>query len=187
MITITTTVELYDFEELDERAKARAADALCGAVFVDFFSSWLRDDLAAMLPNSSPEFSYSLANCQGDGLDVTGALDVGDMCELAGIPRIEAGAFRARSLDCRRLFRWDSPYVASDLAELMAEERAWCAGFALDAAWACCRAMQRLCDDYEQAGYAEIDHYSEPEAHVGMLYEKDGSFWGWRDALAQAS
>lgn len=187
MITITTTVDLYDFEELDERARARAADALCGDVFVDFFSSWLRDDLAIVLPNSRPEFSYSLDYCQGDGLDVTGAIDVGDMCELAGIPRIEAGAFDARKLDRRCLFRWDSPYVASELAELMAEARAWCAGFALDTARACCRAMQKLCDEYERAGYDEIEHYGTPEAHEGMLYERDGAFWGLREALAQAS
>lgn len=187
MITITTTVDLYDYEELDERARASAADALCDATFTDSFSDWLRDDFARLLPNSRPEFSYSLAHCQGDGLDVTGAVDAGDMCELAGIPRIEAGAFEARPLDRRCLFRWDSPYTAGELAELMTEGRAWCADFALEAAWACCRAMQLLCDEYEQAGYAEIERYGEPEAHEGMLYEKDGTFWGWRDALAQAS
>ena len=74
-VTITRTYNVYDFSELSEEAKEKAKAWYLDGQEPEIFTENCEEDLACLFPNSDLKVQYSLAYCQGDGLNIYGELD----------------------------------------------------------------------------------------------------------------
>ena len=80
MRTVTKTINLYRYNELNDKAKARVKNNYleflqeCN-IFYDDIISILNEDY----PNSKLDIQYSLSYCQGDGANVYGTLNLRDI------------------------------------------------------------------------------------------------------------
>lgn len=82
MKTITTSFNVYDFEELNEKQKYIArSDFIESNLEIrtdNLYENWV-DILGYMFPNSDLDVQFSLNSCQGDGVNVYGKMDVNDV------------------------------------------------------------------------------------------------------------
>ena len=80
MRTVTKTINLYRYDELNDKAKERAKNDYlkflqeCN-IFYDDIISTLKEDF----PNSKLDIQFSLSYCQGDGANVYGTLNLRDI------------------------------------------------------------------------------------------------------------
>lgn len=77
--TITTTY--YQFSELSEAAKEKVRQWYLDGQDADFFAEDVRENLNYLFPNSKLNVQFSLASCQGDGLNIYGDLQLADAFE----------------------------------------------------------------------------------------------------------
>ena len=84
MRTVTTTKNIYTFDELTEQAKENAKQwYLGGAEFrTDDFYEQIRYDLTHDFPNSDLDVCFSLSYCQGDGLNIFGKINLFDFLKV---------------------------------------------------------------------------------------------------------
>lgn len=69
--TITKTVNIYQFDELNDEAKETARQSITKCIIEDrfcFFSEDLQEIASENYDLNAARFYYSLSNCQGDGL-----------------------------------------------------------------------------------------------------------------------
>lgn len=96
MKTVTITKNLYNFEELDEQAKEYVRQwYLDDPVRVDIFTEDITEAfLKEEFPKSNLDVQYSLSYCQGDGLNIFGALNLYDF-----LPRWEANEKEKKTIE----------------------------------------------------------------------------------------
>lgn len=75
---------LYKYDELSDKAKEQAKenmrqDKVSDCIYCDILTEDLNTLLKELFPNSDLEVQYSLNNCQGDGLNIYGELNLNDM------------------------------------------------------------------------------------------------------------
>lgn len=73
MKTITKKINVYNYNELNDEAKARAkADFLDDYTRTEDFYEMQRDSLASLFPHSAFDLQFSLSYMQGDGANIYG-------------------------------------------------------------------------------------------------------------------
>lgn len=78
------TLNIYEFEELSEKARDRAKKACLEHAFYDLqkgYENAIKWGLERTFPNSNLRFQYSLSYSQGDGFNLYGSLNIIDACE----------------------------------------------------------------------------------------------------------
>ena len=96
MKTITITKNLYTFDELDEKAKERVRQwYLDDPIRTDIFTEDITEAfLKEEFPESNLKVQYSLNYCQGDGLNIFGALNLYDF-----LPKWEANEKEKKTIE----------------------------------------------------------------------------------------
>lgn len=82
MRKVTRTYNVYNFSELSEEAKEKAKTWYLDEQEPEIFTENCEEDLACLFPNSDLKVQYSLAYCQGDGLNIYGELNPLDLINL---------------------------------------------------------------------------------------------------------
>lgn len=73
MKTITKKINVYNYNELSDDAKARAkADYLDDYTWTEDFYEMQRDSLSSLFPHSAFDLQFSLSYMQGDGANIYG-------------------------------------------------------------------------------------------------------------------
>lgn len=72
--------ELYKYSELSSEAQNKAKEILIEEDRdPDYFEDTILEQLATIFPNSNLKVQFSLNSCQGDGVNIYGDLDTGDL------------------------------------------------------------------------------------------------------------
>lgn len=79
MKQITKTYEVYTYDELNEEAKENAKQWYLDGQDSDQFTHFVMEDLKNLFPHSELKIQYSLNNCQGDGFNIYGSVDLKDV------------------------------------------------------------------------------------------------------------
>lgn len=79
MRTITVEYNIYEYDELSDKAKDKVKETLLNLREPEMFREIVLNDLDYLLPNSSLDVQFSLSYCQGDGLNIYGEVDVEDI------------------------------------------------------------------------------------------------------------
>lgn len=79
MRTVTEVKEIYKFEELSEEAKETVRQGYLDSLEAFEFEDDVITDLQNIFPISDLHVEFSLASCQGDGLNIYGKLNVYDV------------------------------------------------------------------------------------------------------------
>lgn len=79
-----TEKNVYEYKELSDKAKEKAKDIMYGVkINDDLYNELFKEDLDYQLkelfPNSDIKYQYSLCNCQGDGFNLYGELNLYDV------------------------------------------------------------------------------------------------------------
>ena len=83
MKTVTRTYEVYNYSELSEEAKAVVREWYLDNIHTaQDFTEMQTEDLKYLFPNSKLKLQYSLAYCQGDGLNIYGKVNVMDLFNI---------------------------------------------------------------------------------------------------------
>jgi hypothetical protein len=94
MKTITKTIELYEYNELNEKAKENVKNWFLNDYSrSEFFYDDIKLDLSEKFKNSDLDVTFSLAYCQGDGLNIYGDLNLYDF-----IPKWDATEKEKRTI-----------------------------------------------------------------------------------------
>lgn len=78
------TLNIYEYEELNEKARERAKNTCLEHVFYDLqkgYEDAIEWGLERTFPNSNLGYEYSLSYRQGDGFNLYGDLNIIDACE----------------------------------------------------------------------------------------------------------
>lgn len=82
MRTITKSFKVYNYNELSEEAKEKVKEwYLNDDLRVDLFYENLENQLGENYKRSNLEVIFSLSNCQGDGLNIEGKINLYDFAE----------------------------------------------------------------------------------------------------------
>lgn len=124
MYITTKEITIYTFDELSEKAKARAREWLLDdPLRAEVFEDTVNDDLQNLFPSSDLRVSFSLGYCQGDGLNTCGQLDFSDMFTAAQrAPRV-SGALDSFTEKEKSRLAFYLPYVAKYTLE---SDRSYC-------------------------------------------------------------
>lgn len=79
MRTETKVYNVYKYEELSEKAKENVRNWYLETQDSSVFTENCRYRLDELFPNSNLKVQYSLAYCQGDGLNIYGDIDLNDV------------------------------------------------------------------------------------------------------------
>lgn len=83
MRTITTTTNIYTYNELTEEAKEKVKQYyLSDDIRTDLFSEDCINRITELFPNSALKIQYSLNSCQGDGFNIYGEVFFTDLMEI---------------------------------------------------------------------------------------------------------
>lgn len=86
MRDIVEVKTVYNYNELSDDAKEEAKEDFLNDGFRnEVFAAMLEEDLKHLFPNSDLKYQYSLCNCQGDGLNVYGRLELEDFLNVFNI------------------------------------------------------------------------------------------------------
>lgn len=98
MRTMVKEYEVYTFAELTEEAKEEVKRwYLEDPCLADDFTNWCGEFLHDRFPNSEIDVQYSLAYCQGDGLNIYGNIYLDEVLDHV------SGEFTAKEL---KFFKW---------------------------------------------------------------------------------
>lgn len=78
MRTITATYNIYKYEELSESAK-ESVKGWYLPMRNDDFCDYVKHDIKRLFDNADVKVQYSLASCQGDGLNIYGEVSAEDI------------------------------------------------------------------------------------------------------------
>lgn len=83
MCTVTETYNVYIYPELSEEAKEKVNQwYLDDPTRSDMFYETYMEELREFFPHSDLKMQYSLASCQGDGVNIYGKLDLTDVLNV---------------------------------------------------------------------------------------------------------
>lgn len=83
MRTVTETYNVYIYPELSEEAKEKVNQwYLDDPTRSDMFYETYMEELREFFPHSDLKMQYSLASCQGDGVNIYGNLDLTDVLNV---------------------------------------------------------------------------------------------------------
>lgn len=83
MKIIVNRIRVFEYTELNEAAKERAKEwYLDDYNRTEDFHEIITEDLKNLFPNSDLKVCFSLASCQGDGLNVYGTIDLLDFLSI---------------------------------------------------------------------------------------------------------
>lgn len=83
MKTITKTIELFEYTELNEKAKEKVKnDFINDYTRSDFLYDDIKQYLKDTFKNSELDVTFSLSYCQGDGLNIYGNLNLYDFIDI---------------------------------------------------------------------------------------------------------
>lgn len=82
-VTYTITQKLYEYNELSGEAKETAKQKYLETKEAWEFEDIVKEDLNYLFPNSNLSVQFSLAYCQGDGLNIYGKLSKQDCLHIA--------------------------------------------------------------------------------------------------------
>ena len=83
MRTIIKKFNVYQYSELSEKAKEKVRFWYIDDPFrSEQLTDMINEDLENLFPNSKLKVQWSLCNCQGDGVNIYGDLDVMDLINL---------------------------------------------------------------------------------------------------------
>lgn len=83
MKTITKTYNIYNYEELSEKAKEKARQwYIDDELMPEIYRDSILEDLQYCFKNSALNVCFSLCYCQGDGLNIGGKLYLYDFVEV---------------------------------------------------------------------------------------------------------
>lgn len=186
METITRSYTVYDYTELSEAAKEAVKqwyiddESRC-EIFTEDIENMLSDDFK----NSTLKVQYSLAYCQGDGLNIYGELNLADMIE-----KISFDNFTAKE---KRFILWAVKNYNQDIKIPYNNHYGYCIARQADFRWsieydmeadkirdinykalekfevACIEYLENLCSEYERAGYAYF--YDPDESEISDACE----------------
>ena len=81
-----TEKNVYEYNELSDKAKEKAKnimyiDKINDDIYNELFKEYLDEQLEELFPNSDIKYQYSLNNCQGDGFNLYGELNLYDVLD----------------------------------------------------------------------------------------------------------
>lgn len=79
MRTITVEYNIYEYDELSDKAKDKVKETIISWREPEHYREFVIDDLKHLFPNSDLDVQFSLSYCQGDGLNIYGKLDADDI------------------------------------------------------------------------------------------------------------
>ena len=80
MRTITIQHNVYKFNELSDKAKENAKEQIRSIYHsADILTKMITEDLEYLFPNSDLDVQWSLASCQGDGVNIYGEVTAEDI------------------------------------------------------------------------------------------------------------
>ena len=80
--TIIREYRVYEYKELCEESKERVKEWYLNDPFrVDIYTDMCMEYLKNLFPNSELDVEYSLNHCQGDGFNIYGDIELGDVLE----------------------------------------------------------------------------------------------------------
>ena len=83
MKVIVNKIRIYEYHELNEKAKNRVKEWYLDDLWRNYnFTETIEEDLKNLFPNSKLNVCYSLSSCQGDGLNVYGTINFNDFLEI---------------------------------------------------------------------------------------------------------
>ena len=83
MKEIVKKINIYQFEELTEKAQEKVKDWYLEGQDAETLSEILEEELSMLFPNSQLKVQYSLGYCQGDGVNIYGEVSLTDVFEFA--------------------------------------------------------------------------------------------------------
>lgn len=123
MKTITKTINLYTFDELNEDAKQAVREwYIYDPYRAELFKENVACDLENLFPASNLDVAFSLSYCQGDGLNVFGNLDFSDMFTAAKLaPRVSTALDGFTEKERRRIC-----YYSRSFSYVLERNRRYC-------------------------------------------------------------
>lgn len=174
-ITFTITKNLYEYNELSDKAKKTAKEKYLETREAWEFEDALKEDLNCLFPNSSLSVQFSLGCCQGDGLNIYGKLGKQDCLHIA--KRLDFSEKEIKRLDFYLDYcNYELPknreycYCISDQFELDLYDLESCYHFR-NIDWSLIERLEdaikdtfeRLCRQYEEEGYNFFYEISDEE------------------------
>ena len=197
MKQIVKTYEIYTYNELNEEAKENAKQWYLDGQDSEQFTHFVMEDLKILFPHSELKIQYSLNNCQGDGFNIYGSVDLKDVLnyrkDYFSEKEKRTLKFYFCNYDCNIILDENRRYSYSicdkaDIAEpIMDELEKWLVRdinkkliYKLENAIK--HIFTELCNQYEKEGYSyfyEIDDETLSEICDDNEYYfmKDGSFF----------
>ena len=190
------TINLYNYNELDEKGKEKVKECYFDILDPDEFTTMVLDELESMFPRSELKIEYRLSYCQGDGLNIYGKLNINDVLD-----RYEFTEKEKRTLKTYCYHTSDnvvipsnkhgytycySDYISFDNDVRLELEsmgyRDIKYGLLLRVNDDIRRDMRKLCDKYEELGYNYFYEISDTELSEwcndnGHMFTKDGSIY----------
>lgn len=81
-VEVTTTYQVYKFEELSTKAKDKVKEWYLEGQIPEVFENDVQSQISMMFPNSELKLQYSLNGCQGDGVNIYGYISMQDLLEF---------------------------------------------------------------------------------------------------------
>ena len=189
-------VNVYEYDELSEKAKQKVKDWYLEGQEPSWFSDCCNMRLKELFPNSELEVEYSLGYSQGDGLNIYGSVNLNDLWNEID---------KSKYTDKEKKFM---EYVLKQFAVDYTMKRNYRYGYCMSSSWDftediiddmewtqqrgikydvlekfnedCKEYMENLCGDFEKDGYAyfyEVDDETLAEfcAENDYEFEEDGT------------
>lgn len=195
-VNINYDVNVYEYDELSEKAKQKVKDWYLEGQEPSWFSDCCNMRLKELFPNSELKVEYSLGYSQGDGLNIYGSVNLNDLWN---------GIDKSKYTDKEKKFM---EYVLKTHAVDYTMKQNWRYGYCMSFSWDftediiydmeytqqrgikydvlekfnedCKEYMENLCGDFEKEGYAyfyEVDDETLAEfcAENDYEFEEDGT------------
>jgi len=161
----TTTIQLYNFDELSDEAKSKALDNHNENNQFDFLEDNLSEYLNELLEeakiNGEAKLYYDLSYCQGDGVNFEGNFEYKGVNINVG----DNGSIEAEADED------DEDELKNDLTEVLSEEAE--AEFI--------EVYKEICDKIKKSGYSQIEYEQSEETFKDTCeankytFESDGN------------
>jgi len=163
------TIKVYEYNDLNEKAKEKALNWFIETNNYDFLSDDLEEDLKELLRVNKISFDeslkiyYSLSNCQGDGFCFEGDFEYKDY----QINIKHNGNYYHKNSVIIEITNEDGESVEEDIEKEFKD------------------IFDDICDDLEDKGYSCIEYEHSEENFIEMSnaneykFLEDGSFWNF--------
>lgn len=189
-------VNVYEYDELSEKAKQKVKDWYLEGQEPSWFSDCCNMRLKELFPNSELEVEYSLGYSQGDGLNIYGSVNLNDLWNEIDKSKYTDKekkfmeyVLKTHAVDYTMKQNYRYGYCNSsswDFTEDIIDDMEWTQqrGIKYDVLEKfnedCKEYMENLCGDFEKDGYAyfyEVDDETLAEfcAENDYKFEEDGT------------